>query len=97
MEKTKKKSNAGRKPEAGKARNHLLTIKLTDEEIAAIDKIANKINIPRTTLARNLLLTGLEDAKLLNRIGILKGLKKLDDFKKALKKEKTDTEPKLAI
>ncbi len=75
------KKKPGVKPEAGEARKNLVTIKLTDQELNEINKIAEKIQIPRTRLIRNLVLTSLEDAKFLNKIGILKGAKFLTDFK----------------
>ena len=79
-----KKLKTGPKPEAGTARNNLVTVKFTDEEIAEIDKIANETDIPRTTLIRNMTLSGLDEAKLLHKIGALKGAKKLLDFKERL-------------
>jgi len=79
-----KKLKTGPKPEAGTARNNLVTVKFTDEEIAEIDKIANETDMPRTTLIRNMTLSGLDEAKLLHKIGALKGAKKLLDFKERL-------------
>ncbi len=40
--------------------------------------------MPKTRFIRNLTLAGLEDAKTLNKIGALKGAKKLLDFKERL-------------
>lgn len=79
-----KKLRTGPKPEAGEARNNLVTVKFTDKEIGEIDKIARETDIPRTTLIRNMTLSGLEDAKILDKIGALKGAKKLIDFKERL-------------
>jgi hypothetical protein len=79
-----KKLKTGPKPEAGTTRNNLVTVKFTDEEIAEIDKIANETDIPRTTLIRNMTLSGLDEAKLLHKIGAIKGAKKLLDFKDRL-------------
>lgn len=83
-----KKNKPGPKPEMGKARNNLITIKFTDTELGEIEKIAKDINIPRTTLIRNLALSGLKDAKFLNNFGILKGTKKLLEFETRLKNPK---------
>ena len=46
-----------------------LTIRVSEEEYKRIEKIANKIGVPKTRLARNLIIAGLEDAELLNRLG----------------------------
>ena len=43
--------------------------------------VAETIDIPRTTLIRNMALVGLDEAEILNRLGALKGAKKLLDFK----------------
>jgi hypothetical protein len=75
------KLKTGPKPETGETRKNLVTVKFTDKEISEIDKIAKETDIPRTTLIRNMTLSGLEDAKILNKIGALKGAKKLIDFK----------------
>lgn len=79
-----KKSKTGPKLETETARNNLVTVKFTDEELAEIDKIAKETDIPRTTLIRNMTLSGLDEAKLLHKIGALKGAKKLLDFKDRL-------------
>lgn len=74
----------GPKPEAEETRSNAVTVKFTDKELEEIEKIANRINITRTTLIRNMTLSGLEDAKFLDKIGALKGAKKLLDFKDRL-------------
>ena len=78
------KLKTGPKPEAGETRNNLVTVKFTDKEIEEIDKISRETDIPRTTLIRNMALSGLDEAKLLHKIGALKGAKKLLDFKERL-------------
>ena len=77
----KNKQKPGVKPEAGEARNNIVTIKFTDKELEEINKISEKIEIPRTRFIRNLILASLEDARFLNKIGALKGVKFLADFK----------------
>ncbi len=48
--------------------------------------------MPKTRFIRNLTLSGLEDAKVLHKIGALKGAKKLIDFKERfLNSEKYQT------
>ncbi len=61
--------------------NNNLTIRFSDKELAEIEKLAKELNMPKTRFIRNLALSGLEDAKALNKIGALKGAKKLLDFK----------------
>ena len=80
-----RKSNAGRKTIDEHPRNTNITIRFTDEEIEEIEKIAKDMDIPKTRLIRNLVLTSLNDAKVLNKIGVLKGVKKFIDFKERFK------------
>ncbi|MDQ1339463.1 MAG: hypothetical protein QG567_615 [Campylobacterota bacterium] len=58
-----------------------VNIRFSKKEIEEIEKIAEELELPKTRLIRNLALAGLADAKTLNKIGILKGAKKLLDFK----------------
>lgn len=58
-----------------------LCLRFSKEEIKEIKEIAAQLEMPKTRLIRNLTLSSLEDAKLLNKLGILKGAKKLLDFK----------------
>jgi hypothetical protein len=83
-----KKNKTGPKPETGETRNNCITIKFTDTELAEIEEIAKNIDIPRTTLLRNMALSGLKDAKFLNNFGILKGTKRLIDFEAKLRNPK---------
>ena len=71
----------GPKPETGETRKHFVTVKFTTKEIEEIEEIAKQIEISKTTLIRNMALSGLENAKILDKIGALKGAKKLIDFK----------------
>lgn len=74
----------GPKPEAEETRSNAVTVKFTDKELKQIEDIAKSIDIPRTTLIRNMTLSGLEDAKIFDKIGALKGARKLLDFKERL-------------
>ena len=80
------KSNAGRKTIDGEARNINISIRLSETEMKEIEKIAKELDMPKTKFIRNLALTGLDDAKLLSKLGILKGAKKLTDFKEKFSK-----------
>ena len=64
--------------------NNNLTIRFSDKELAEIEELAKNLDMPKTRFIRNLTLAGLEDAKTLNKIGALKGAKKLLDFKERL-------------
>jgi len=82
------------KPIDKEARNNIITMRFSDEELEQINKIAKELNMPKTRLIRNLTLAGLEDANILNKLGVLKGVKKLIDFKKRyLHPEKYKTLP----
>ena len=59
-----------------------ISIRLTKTEMRELEEIAKELDMPKTRFMRNVLLAGLEDAKTLNKIGALKGAKKLLDFKK---------------
>ena len=69
------------KPIDQEVRNNNITIRFSDNELLEIEEIATQLEIPKTRLIRNLTLSSLDDAKLLNKIGVLKGAKKLLDFK----------------
>ena len=78
------KNRIGRKTIDNEPIRNNLTIRFSDKELAEIEKIAKELDIPKTRFIRNLTLSGLEDAKALNKIGVLKGAKKLIDFKEKL-------------
>lgn len=61
-----------------------ISIRFTKNELEEIEKIANSIDLPKTALIRNMALSGLDEAKLLHKIGALKGARKLIDFKERL-------------
>ena len=73
------------KPIDKEARNINITIRLSEKEIQEIEEIAKELNMPKTRLIRNLALAGLDDAKIVKKLGILKGVKKFIDFKERLK------------
>lgn len=57
-----------------------ISIRVTPEEKERIDKMSEFLEIPTTTLGRNLLLTSLEDQEMLKMLGITKGKKKIEEF-----------------
>ncbi len=88
------KTHKTNKPVDQEARNINVTIRFSETEIKEIEKISNEIGIPKTRLIRNLALTGLDSAKLLSATGVLKGTRKLIDFKeRLLNAEKYQTIP----
>lgn len=76
--------NAGRKTIDKETLTETISLRFTKKELEEIEEIAKDMNMPKTRLMRNLLLTSLEEASFLNKIGILKGAKKFLDFKERL-------------
>lgn len=72
-----------------------ISIRFTKSELEEIEKIADKLNLPKTRLIRNMALSGLEEARFLNNIGALKGAQKLLDFKDRLMNPKNYQELEL--
>ncbi len=87
----------GRKPKDTVVRERKITIKVSEEEMERMEKLAEYMEIPKTVAVRNMALFGLEEAEAMRRLGILsisKGLVKTSDWlekimkAKAIKKEK---------
>ena len=62
-------------------RDKEIKISLTQEEMERIEKIAKKIGMTKSRLARNLVLTGLEDAELLNKLGLFDAVKMIEKIR----------------
>jgi hypothetical protein len=62
-------------------RKNRLEILLTDEEMERVEKIAKKLNIPKGRLIRNLAMAGLEDAELLNKLGLFDIVKMIEKIR----------------
>jgi len=56
-------------------------VRFSKEEMERIDKVAKKLNIPKSRVIRNLTLVGLEDAELLNRIGAFDLIKLIEKLR----------------
>ena len=69
------------KPIDKEALTETISLRFSKKELKEIEEIAIELNMPKTRLIRNLIITSLEDAKKLNKLGVLKGVKKLIDFK----------------
>jgi len=66
-----------------------VSIRVTPEELAFIDVIADELGIARSKVARNIFQAGLEDAKMLQAVGILPTAGKLLEVKDRLKEAKS--------
>ncbi len=85
------KSKAGRKAEIeGKSKNKLIHAKISEYELNKIEQLAKKMDIPKMTLTRNLIMIGLRDLELIDNIGLLKGYKKTSEFINKFTKVKED-------
>lgn len=58
--------------------------RLSKEEYEQIKNMAEQLNIPVSTFMRNLILSSFEDAKMMDSIKLLSGLKKFQEWKDAL-------------
>lgn len=68
-----------------KKRDKEISIRVSEEELEKMREMADYLEIPISTFARNLILTAYEDAVFLKKIGVLKGAKKLTEFQKKFK------------
>jgi len=67
-------------------------VRFSKEEMERIEKIANKLEMPKARVIRNLTLVGLEDAELLNKIGAFDLVKLIEELReKALGTKKIET------
>lgn len=70
------------KPKIDNPRNEYIRFRCTSEEKQAVEELAKYLEMSTGTLARNLLLTSFEDAIIFKKLGILKGAKQYNEFKK---------------
>jgi predicted DNA-binding protein len=69
-------------------RKNRIEILLTDEEMERVEKIAKKLNMPKGRLIRNLAMAGLEDAEMLNKLGLFDIVKMIEKIReRAFKSE----------
>ena len=64
----------GRPPVKGEVRKYPFTISLGADEIALIDAIAQEARLTKSQLVRNLVRCGLDDARILKKLGIIKAV-----------------------
>ena len=62
-------------------RKYEVRVRLTKEEMKRIEKVANKLGIPKARLIRNLTLAGLEDAELLEKLGLFDVIKLIEKIR----------------
>lgn len=73
------KKKMGRPPLDTVVRETKLFIKVSEDEAKELEELAKYLEIPKSTLIRNLTLSSLEDAKIFRTLGLLqiaKGIKK---------------------
>ena len=56
-------------------------VRFSKEEMERIEKIAKKLNMPKSRFIRNMALVGLQDAELLNRIGAFDLVKMIEKLR----------------
>ena len=67
-------------------RNQRIELRLSKTEKEKIEKLAKELEIPPSTFIRNLVLTSYDDAVIFNKIGLLKGAKKIKEFREKYSK-----------
>ena len=55
-----------------------VTLWLDEPVVAEIDRLADQINLSRSRFIRNLVASGLQDAKLMDMMGLFKLMKKIE-------------------
>jgi len=75
----------GRKPLDNITRETKLFIKVSEDEAKEIEELANYLDVPKSTLLRNLALSSLEDAQIFKKLGLLKLAKGIRKSSEALK------------
>lgn len=84
---SRKKSKWGAKmarPKQEITRDIEVKTRLSDDEYNQIKEMAEHLEIPVSTFMRNLILTAFEDAKMMESVKMLSGLKKFQAWKDAL-------------
>jgi len=75
-------------------------VRFSKEEMERIEKVAKKLNMPKSRVIRNLVLVGLEDAELFAKLGFFDAIKMIEKIREkalgskdlTLKKEWKDNE-----
>lgn len=89
-------SRVGRKAEIeGKSKTTLVYAKISEEEAKELEELAEYLEIPKMTLTRNLILSGIEDAKIFKKTGLLglaKGIRKSGEWLKEFRQIKNESD-----
>jgi predicted DNA-binding protein len=67
-----------------------LTIRISERDYERLEKIGDKLEIPKTRLARNLILMALEDAETYNKLGFFEIAKAINKLRKKANKNGID-------
>jgi hypothetical protein len=57
-----------------------INVTITKKQKKEMERLARKLDLPVATLATNLLTAGLDDARVLDRLGFLKGAQVVSNF-----------------
>jgi hypothetical protein len=69
---------AGKKQDI--TRDETIYLRVSKQELEELKELAEYLRLPLTTTIRNLVLYAKEDAEIYKKIGIFKGVKKLQDW-----------------
>lgn len=72
------------RPKQDVVRDIEVKTRLSKDEYEQIKNMAEHLDIPVSTFMRNLILTSFEDAKMMESVKLLSGLKKFKEWKDAL-------------
>lgn len=72
------------RPKQDVVRDIEIKTRLSKDEYDQIKNMANHLEIPVSTFMRNLILASFEDAKMMESIKLLSGMKKFKEWKNAL-------------
>jgi len=56
-------------------------VRFSKEEMERIEKVAKKLNMPKSRVIRNLVLVGLEDAELFAKLGFFDAIKMIEKIR----------------
>jgi len=56
-------------------------VRFSKEEMERIEKVAKKLNMPKSKVIRNLVLVGLEDAELFAKLGFFDAIKLIEKLR----------------
>ena len=75
-----------RGPKDGKVRESKVTFKLAPDEVQKLEELAKELDIGKTVLLRNLVLSAYADTIIMKKLGIIGAVKGIDKTSNFLKK-----------